>query len=106
MTAMDVKEYLERTLATPLSMLPTTAPGYIGIFVLYSNHSRDIFYQPKKEGKILNTIRRHLNDTRQQAAWYWDSSRHGIGCVFFVVDSIAGADHTASYVSEYPEYNW
>ncbi|VDC01912.1 unnamed protein product [Peniophora sp. CBMAI 1063] len=83
-----VISYLEQKLQTPLFMRSSTSPDYIGLFCLYSNHTRRAYHQPEKEREILNFIRRELDVRKQQAAWYWDSSRHGL-----------------DYVCEYDEYN-
>ncbi|VDC01908.1 unnamed protein product [Peniophora sp. CBMAI 1063] len=84
----NVFEYLEEKLETPLFMCASASPNYVGVISLYSNHTRDSFYQPEREREMLNFIRRELNDRKQQAAWYWDSNRHG-----------------PDYVCEYTEYN-
>ena len=65
---MQVKQYLERKLKIHLEIPLAINPGYMGVFSLYSNHTRHRRYRPKREGEILNTLRREL-DVRRQAIW-------------------------------------
>ncbi|VDC01909.1 unnamed protein product [Peniophora sp. CBMAI 1063] len=76
---MQVKTYLERKLKRELFMQPAISPGYLGVFSLYSNFTREKLYRPMKEGEILATLRREL-DVRKPAEWYWDGD-HGLGYV-------------------------
>ena len=66
---------------------------------------RDRLRMPKREGEILNSLRRELDVRRQQAAWYWDTE-HGVG---YVSNSISvgatGSNFEYSYVCQFPDYN-
>ncbi|KZV76991.1 hypothetical protein PENSPDRAFT_645738 [Peniophora sp. CONT] len=87
LAVMAVKRYFERELGVQLFTAAAFVPGQLGMFALYSNHTRRKLHKRKAERSILNFMRQELGGEKQRAQWYWDRQ------------------HGPSYVCEHDEFN-
>ncbi|KZV71042.1 hypothetical protein PENSPDRAFT_684911 [Peniophora sp. CONT] len=85
---MAVKRYLQRTLRVRIFVEIPFGTYNLGMFALYTNHTRLRHRRLNKEKAVLVSMRQELNiDQNQTAKWYWD------------------IDHGLSYECNFPEFN-